>query len=44
MATIRRRRRRDGTLAYLAEARIKRDGRLVHRQSKTFDERRLAAE
>ncbi len=44
MATIRRRRRRDGTLAYLAEVRIKTDGRLVHRESKTFDKRRLAAE
>ncbi|MDH3747744.1 MAG: hypothetical protein OER97_06015, partial [Gammaproteobacteria bacterium] len=44
MATIRRRRRRDGSLAYLAEVRIKRDGRLVHRESKTFDKRRLATE
>ena len=42
VATIRPRRRRDGSLAYLAEVRIKRDGRLVHRESKTFDKRRLA--
>jgi len=44
MATIRRRRRCDGSLAYLAEVRIKRDGRLVHRESKTFDKRRFATE
>jgi integrase len=42
MATIRPRRRHDGTVAYLAEVRIKRDGRLVHRESRTFDRRRLA--
>ncbi len=44
MATIRLRRRRDGKLAYQAEVRIKRNGRLVHRESKTFDRRRLATE
>ena len=37
MATIRTRRRRDGSLAYLSEIRIKRDGQVVHRESKTFD-------
>jgi hypothetical protein len=42
MATIRPRRRHGGTVAYLAEVRIKRDGHLVHRESKTFDRRRLA--
>ena len=44
MATIRPRRRRDGKLAYQAEVRMKRSGRLVHRESKTFDRRRLATE
>ena len=42
MATIRLRRCRDGKLAYQAEVRIKCNGRLVHRESKTFDRRRLA--
>ena len=37
MATIRTRRRSDGSLAYLSEIRIKRDGQVVHRESKTFD-------
>ena len=44
MATIRPRRRRDGKLAYQTEVRIKRNGPLVHRESKTFDQRRIAAE
>jgi len=44
MATIRPRRRRDGKLAYQAEVRIKNKGRLVHRESRTFDRRRLATE
>ncbi|MCH8250769.1 MAG: tyrosine-type recombinase/integrase [Proteobacteria bacterium] len=39
MATIRTRQRRDGSLAYLSEVRIKRDGEIIHRQSKTFDRR-----
>ena len=37
MATIRTRQRRGGTLAYLSEVRIKRDGEIIHRESKTFD-------
>ena len=37
MATIRTRQRRDGSLAYLSEVRVKRDGEIVHRESKTFD-------
>ena len=37
MATIRTRKRRDGSLAYLSEVRIKRDGEIVHRESRTFD-------
>lgn len=36
MATIRTRRRKDGSLAYLAEVRVKRGGEIVHRESKTF--------
>jgi len=44
MATIRPRQRRDGSIAFLAEVRIKRDGRLVHRESRTFDKRRLATD
>lgn len=43
MATIRARRRRDGSLAYLAEVRIKRNGRL-RRESKTFERRGQATE
>jgi len=37
MATIRTRRRKDGSEAYLTEVRIKREGAIVHRESKTFD-------
>ncbi len=44
MATIRPRRRRDGKLSYQAEVRIKRNGRVIHRESRTFDRRRLATE
>lgn len=43
MATIRSRTRRDGTVAHLAEVRIKRAGRLIHRESKTFERRSQAA-
>ena len=39
MATTRIRRRKDGSLAYLSEVRIKRDGEVVHRESRTFDQR-----
>lgn len=37
MGTITSRRRRDGTLGHTAQIRIKRDGRLVHSESETFD-------
>jgi integrase len=37
MATIKIRERKDGSLAYLSEVRVKRDGRIVHRESRTFD-------
>ena len=39
MATIRARQRKDGSLAYLGEARVKRNGEIVHRESRTFDRR-----
>jgi len=42
MATIRTRQRQDGSLAYLIEVRVKRDGRIVHRESRTFDRRTQA--
>jgi len=42
MATIRTRQRRDGSLAYLVEVRIKRDGEIIHRESRTFDRRTQA--
>jgi integrase len=42
VATIRTRERNDGSVAFLAEIRIKRDGSLVHRESRTFDRRALA--
>ena len=37
MATIRTRQRKDGSLAYLGEVRVKRGGEIVHRESRTFD-------
>ncbi len=43
MATIRTRQRRDGSVAFLAEIRIKRDGSLVHREARTFDRRAQAS-
>ncbi|MDH3273689.1 MAG: tyrosine-type recombinase/integrase [Gammaproteobacteria bacterium] len=42
MATIRTRQRSDGSVAFLAEIRIKQDGAIVHRESRTFDRRALA--
>ena len=43
MATIKTRRRKDGSLAYLTEIRIKRGGEIVHRESRTFDRRGQAS-
>jgi hypothetical protein len=37
MATIRTRQRKDGSLAYLSEVRVKRNGKIVHRESRAFD-------
>ena len=42
MATIQKRKRADGTLAYTAQIRIKRQGKIIHHESKTFDKRRAA--
>ena len=42
MATIKNRQRKDGSLAYLSEVRVKRDGEIVHRESRTFDRRAQA--
>ena len=36
-ATIKTRQRKDGSLAYLSEVRVKRNGKIVHRESRTFD-------
>jgi len=37
MGTITPRRRRDGTVAYLAQITVKRDGAIFHRENRTFD-------
>lgn len=42
MATIRQRKRRDGTVSWFAEVRIKRDGAIIHREARTFDRRQAA--
>jgi len=42
MATIIKRKRADGTLAYMANVRIKRNGNIVHQESRTFDRMALA--
>lgn len=44
MGTIVSRRRKDGSLGYTAQIRIKRDGKPVHSESATFDRRQLATE
>lgn len=43
MGTIRERKRRDGSIAYLAQIQIMRDRKVVHRESETFDRRPAAA-
>ena len=42
MATTRTRQRKDGSLAYLSEVRIKRDGETIHRESRTFEKCQIA--
>ncbi|HZR37266.1 MAG TPA: tyrosine-type recombinase/integrase [Nevskia sp.] len=44
MATIRPRRRKDGSIGYTATIRIKRDGRLVYTESQTFSREAMATE
>lgn len=43
MASIIERKRKDGTPSFMAQIVIKRDGKTVHRENKTFDKRREAA-
>lgn len=43
MGTIRKRKRKDGSAAFLAQIVIKRDGRIIHREAKTHDQRIDAA-
>lgn len=43
MASITERKRKDGTPSFMAQIVIKRDGRIVHRENKTFAKRREAA-
>lgn len=42
MATITERRRQDGTVAFTAQIRIKRQGRVVHTEARTFARRKAA--
>lgn len=44
MATIQKRHRANGTIAYTAQIRIKRKGKIIHHESKTFDKRKAADE
>jgi integrase len=44
MGTIASRRRKDGSLGYTAQIRLKRDGKVVHSESETFNRRQLAIE
>lgn len=43
MASITARKRKDGTVGYTAQIRLKRDGAVVYQQSATFDRRALAS-
>lgn len=42
MATIRKRKRKDGTFGYTAQIRIMRDGRQVYQEAQTFDRQQAA--
>lgn len=44
MATIRARRRKDGSTGYTATVRLKRHGRIVHQESQTFSRRTAAVD
>jgi hypothetical protein len=43
MATIVPRKRKDGSTGYLAQIIIKRQGKVVHQESQTFDRRQAAS-
>jgi integrase len=43
MGTIIQRSRTDGSIAYMGQISLMRDGRIVHRESKTFDRRQAAS-
>lgn len=43
MGTVIKRRRRDGSLAYSAQISLMRDGKIVHRESRTFNDRKMAS-
>lgn len=43
MGTIVKRRRDNGTAAYMAKIILKRKGKIIHRETKTFDRRPAAA-
>ena len=43
MGTIIARKRKDGTTAHLAQVLVKRDGAIVHRESRTFDRKQAAS-
>lgn len=42
MGTITERKRKDGTVAFMAQIVVKRDGKVAHRENKTFDRRPAA--
>lgn len=44
MATITKKTTSTGNIRYKADVRIKRAGRIIHRESRTFDRKRLAEE
>lgn len=44
MGTIASRRRKDGSIGYTAQIRLKQDGQVVHSESETFGRRQLATE
>src|SRR5258708_3781652 len=43
MGTITSRKRRDGTVGHTAQIRLKRGGKVIHTEAKTFDRRPAAA-
>ena len=42
MATVSARKRKDGSVAYTAQIRIRRNGAIIYQESKTFDQRKAA--